>query len=287
MTSSNTAAQLLIQRLHHCKISQGATPLVMGILNVTPDSFSDGGRFFDSENALAQVRQMIAEGVDIIDVGGESTRPGAAEVACEDEINRVVPVIKAIRAEFDIPVSVDTSKGEVMKAAITAGATLINDVTALESPYALEVAADSDLPVCIMHMLGSPRTMQTNPQYESLVEDIIRYLQMRVEACVRAGINEKRIVIDPGFGFGKSLAHNYELLRHLERFNVLGLPVLVGMSRKTMIGNLLDIPPQERGNASAILSALAAERGAAVIRVHDVRQTVEAVKLVHAMSWLK
>ncbi len=258
-------------------------PLVMGILNVTPDSFSDGGRFAGRDAARAQAERMLAEGAAIIDVGGESTRPGADAVPTEVEMERVIPVVEMLVGELDAVVSVDTSKPEVMRAALAAGAAMINDVQALRQPGALEAMSGADVPVCLMHMQGLPRTMQTDPQYDDVVVDIIRFLKSRIEACVAAGISRERIVVDPGFGFGKTLAHNYELLARLEEFGELECPVLVGMSRKSMIGNLLDLPVAERVTASAILAALALERGANILRVHDVKETVQAVRLVEAL----
>lgn len=263
-------------------LAEGRKPLLMGILNITPDSFSDGGQFFDQALATSQVSSMLQQGADIIDIGGESTRPGAAEVSEQEELDRVIPVLQQLVSEQGVLISVDTSKTKVMAAALEAGAVMINDVTALGAPGAVEVIADSGVPVCLMHMLGSPRTMQTNPQYSNVVEDIIRFLTERVEACLKAGVGEHNIVLDPGFGFGKTLRDNYVLLRELPRFAALGFPVLVGMSRKSMIGELLQIPPNERANATAVLTALAAERGAAIVRVHDVRESAEALTLAHA-----
>ncbi len=200
---------------------------VMAILNVTPDSFSDGGKFNSLERALAQVEKMIAAGVSIIDVGGESTRPGAPDVALEDELQRVVPVIKAIRAKHhDVWISIDTSKAEVMRQAIEAGADLINDVRALQEPGALEVAAKANLPICLMHMKGQPRTMQTNPQYDDLMDDVSAFLQERIAACESVGIDKSQLILDPGFGFGKTIEHNYHMLAHLDKFHEFGLPIL-------------------------------------------------------------
>ncbi len=265
-------------------LQESPFPLVMGVLNVTPDSFSDGGLFSDINSALRHAEKMLAEGANIIDLGGESTRPGAVDISADEEIYRVIPVLKAISRELQVPVSVDTSKPEVMRAAIDAGAAMINDVKALQEPGALEVLSASGVSLCLMHMQGTPRTMQTAPQYDDVVEDIIHFLLSRVNACVAAGIEVSRIAIDPGFGFGKTLADNFTVLGHLGRFSELGYPVLAGFSRKSMLGQLLGLPVAQRVNASSVVAALAAERGVSILRVHDVRETVEAVRLVAAMK---
>ena len=257
--------------------------LVMGILNVTPDSFSDGGRFIGHDDALRQAERMMAEGAAIIDVGGESTRPGAAPVGEQEELDRVVPIIEAIAARLPVSISVDTSKAAVMREAVSAGATMINDVLALRGAGALETAAACDVPVCLMHMQGEPRTMQRDPRYGDVVEEVASFLVERREACVAAGIPASRVVLDPGFGFGKSLRHNLLLMRSLRRFAALG-PVLVGVSRKSMIGALLDdAPVEERLIGSVALAAYAAANGAVILRVHDVRETVEAVRVIAAV----
>lgn len=261
-----------------------SVPRVMGILNVTPDSFSDGGRYLDPAVAVARARQMVAEGAAIIDVGGESTRPGAAAVAAEDEIARVVPVIQALTAELSVPVSVDTSKPEVMRAAVAAGAGLINDVCALRQPGALQAAAELRVPVCLMHMQGEPRTMQQAPHYADVVAEVSAFLQERVAACVAAGIARERILLDPGFGFGKSLDHNLSLLKHLPALHALGLPLLVGMSRKRMIGAVLDAPLEDRLYGSVAVATLGAWLGAAIVRVHDVKATADALRMVAAVQ---
>lgn len=259
-------------------------PLVMGILNVTPDSFSDGGDFISPDAALERARQMVGEGADIIDVGGESTRPGAAPVSLEQELERVIPVIEAISRELPVPVSIDTSKAGVMSGAVSAGAGLINDVAALRGEGALEVAAKSGVPVCLMHMQGGPRTMQESPEYQDVVSDIRQFLVERIKACQAAGISRDRIVLDPGFGFGKTLGHNLELLRRLEEFSDIGLPLLVGISRKSMIGALLgDVPVTERLYGSLAAAVLAVERGAGILRVHDVKPTVDAIRVAQAV----
>ena len=255
---------------------------IMGILNVTPDSFSDGGAFLEHERAVAHARAMVAEGADIIDVGGESTRPGAKTVSAAQEIDRVVPVIESLSRKVQVPISVDTSKPEVMRAAVAAGAGFINDVRGLREPGALLEVAALERPVCLMHMRGEPGTMQNNPEYDDVVSDVRDFLKERVAAAVAAGISRERIVIDPGFGFGKTVAHNFELLRRLCELSALG-PVLVGLSRKSMIGKLLGLPVEHRQNASVALALLAAQNGAKILRVHDVAATVQAVRTWEAV----
>ncbi|NVN81931.1 MULTISPECIES: dihydropteroate synthase [unclassified Vibrio] len=259
-------------------------PHVMGILNVTPDSFSDGGKFNSLDNALLQAERMIQAGVSIIDIGGESTRPGAPDVSLEEELARVIPAIKAIRAKFDVWISIDTSKAEVMRQAVEAGADLINDVRALQEPSALEAAADANVPVCLMHMKGQPRTMQANPSYDDVLTDVEAFLQERVKACEVVGISKEQLILDPGFGFGKTIEHNYHLLAHLEKFHTLGLPVLAGMSRKSMIFKLLDKAPADCMVASVTCATIAAMKGAQIIRVHDVEDTLEAMKIIEVMN---
>ncbi len=255
-------------------------PHVMAILNVTPDSFSDGGKYNSIELALAQVDKMIKAGVSIVDVGGESTRPGAPDVSLEEELRRVVPVIKAIREKYDVWISVDTSKAEVMRQAIDAGADLINDIRSLQEPGALEVAAEANLPICLMHMKGQPRTMQVDPHYDDLTGDVSAFLEERIAACEAAGIDKSQLILDPGFGFGKTIEHNYHMLAHLEKFHEFGLPILAGMSRKSMIFKLLDKPAAECTNASVVCATIAAMKGAQIIRVHDFEETIEAMKVV-------
>ena len=259
-------------------------PHVMGILNVTPDSFSDGGKFNSLDNALQQAERMVQAGVSIIDIGGESTRPGAPDVSLEEELARVIPAIKAIRAKFDVWISIDTSKAEVMRQAVEAGADLINDVRALQEPGALQVAADANVPICLMHMKGQPRTMQANPSYGDVLQDVEAFLQERVEACEAVGISKEQLILDPGFGFGKTIQHNYHLLAHLEKFHSLGLPVLAGMSRKSMIFKLLDKVPADCMVASVTCATIAAMKGAQIIRVHDVEETLEAMKIIEVMN---
>ncbi|MEZ9297115.1 dihydropteroate synthase [Vibrio splendidus] len=259
-------------------------PHVMGILNVTPDSFSDGGKFNSLDNALLQAERMIQAGVSIIDIGGESTRPGAPDVSLEEELARVIPAIKAIRAKFDVWISIDTSKAEVMRQAVEAGADLINDVRALQEPGALQAAAEANVPVCLMHMKGQPRTMQASPTYDDVLTDVEAFLQERVEACEAVGISKDQLILDPGFGFGKTIEHNYHLLAHLEKFHTLGLPVLAGMSRKSMIFKLLNKAPADCMVASVTCAIIAAMKGAQIIRVHDVEDTLEAMKIIEVMN---
>lgn len=260
------------------------TARVMGILNVTPDSFSDGGHFHSIEDAFARAKKMIEAGVSIIDIGGESTRPGAPDVSLKEELQRTIPVIKAIREKHDVWISIDTSKAEVMRQAILAGADMINDVRALLEPNALEIAAQFDVPVCLMHMQGQPRTMQSNPNYNDVIVDIGTFLAERVEACERAGINKNRIVLDPGFGFGKSLQHNYEILDKLSDFHQFGFPILAGMSRKSMIFKLLNKKPSETVAASVACATVAAMKGAQILRVHDFEETLDALKIVQCLN---
>lgn len=251
---------------------------IMGILNVTPDSFSDGGKFAQIDKALHQVEVMMKGGANIIDIGGESTRPGAADVSEPDEIARIIPVLKAIKARFDVAVSIDTSKAIVMAEAIEQGADLINDVRALQNKNCLAVIAQSNIPVCLMHMQGMPRTMQENPQYTDLITDILSFFNDRINACQEAGINKKRIILDPGFGFGKTLEQNYQLLANLSAFKSLGLPLLSGTSRKSMIGNLLDRNVSERLPGSLTTAILSVQNGASIVRVHDVKETMDSMK---------
>lgn len=257
-------------------------PRVMGILNVTPDSFSDGGRHNSLNDALLHAHALISAGATMIDVGGESTRPGAAEVSEEEEIERVVPVVEAIARRFEVFISVDTSKPRVIRESASAGAHLINDVRSLQEPGALEAAADSGLPVCLMHMQGEPRTMQQAPHYDDLMGEVNAFFQQHIARCTAAGIAKQKLLLDPGFGFGKNLAHNYQLLARLSEFHHFGLPLLVGMSRKSMIGQLLNVPPEQRTIGSVACAVIAAMQGAQIVRVHDVKETVEAMRVVEA-----
>lgn len=258
-----------------------ARPLIMGIVNVTPDSFSDGGRFFDAEAACAHAQRLIEEGADLIDIGGESTRPGAAEVGVEDELRRVMPVVEAL-AGTGIPISVDTSKPQVMRAALAAGAAVINDVRALQLPGALETVAAADCGVVLMHMQGTPQTMQIDPRYEDVTAEVAAFLRARAEAAIAAGIAPERLAIDPGFGFGKTVDHNYELLARLREFAPLGLPLLVGISRKGMLKHATGRAVGERTVASVAAALLAVERGAHIVRVHDVAATRDALAVWRA-----
>lgn len=256
---------------------------IMGILNVTPDSFSDGGAHNSLDKALFHAERMIQSGAALIDVGGESTRPGAVAVSVQEELDRVIPVVEAIHHHFDTIISVDTSTPSVITEAAFVGAGLINDVRALQREGALESAAATNLPICLMHMQGQPTTMQVQPSYHDVVMDIHRFLEERMVACTKAGIHADRLLLDPGFGFGKSLVHNYQLLNQLEEFHQLGLPLLVGMSRKTMIGNVLnDCSSDQRLFGSLSAAVIAAMKGAAIIRVHDVAETYDALKIVEA-----
>lgn len=262
-------------------------PQVMGILNITPDSFSDGGRFNDTERALRQAEAMVAQGARFIDVGGESTRPGAPYVSEAEELERVIPVIEAIHQHLDVVISVDTSKAGVITAATKAGAALVNDVRALQEPGALEAAAKAAVPVCLMHMQGQPDTMQQAPHYRDVVTEVCDFLQTRADACTDAGIDRANIIVDPGYGFGKSVEHNYQLLAQLSSIQALGFPVLVGMSRKSMVGKVLNKQVQDRLAGSLALATLAAQAGANIIRVHDVAETVDAVNIVNQFLAVK
>ncbi|MBC7193363.1 dihydropteroate synthase [Marinobacter sp.] len=257
---------------------------VMGILNVTPDSFSDGGRFNRPDVALQRARQMVADGASFIDVGGESTRPGAAPVSAQEELDRVCPVVEVIRRELDTVISVDTSSPDVMREAATLGAGLINDVRSLTREGALEAAVAAELPVALMHMKGEPGVMQERPEYRNLLREVSGFLMDRVRVVERAGIPADRILLDPGFGFGKTLEHNLELLHSLERMKILGHPLFVGMSRKSMLGQITGREVEERLPASIAVATIAAMKGASVIRVHDVRETMDAVRVVAALE---
>lgn len=258
-------------------------PRIMGVLNITPDSFSDGGAWLSVENAVAHARQMADAGADIIDVGGESTRPGSAPVSAGEELQRVVPVIEALRAGIDVPVSIDTQKPAVMRAAVAAGAGMINDVNALQADGAIETAAALGVPVCLMHMQGVPETMQDEPGYRDVVAEVISFLGARAAACEAAGIAPGQIVLDPGFGFGKTVGHNLSLLRRLDALVALGYPVLVGLSRKSLIGKVLGLPVDKRLYPSIALAVLAVWQGASIVRCHDVRQTREAALMCRAV----
>lgn len=259
-------------------------PVIMGILNVTPDSFSDGGRWPEKNKAIDRALRMQEEGAHIIDIGGESTRPGAAPVTLEEELARVIPVIESLATQLTIPVSIDTSKAGVMRAAVEAGAGLINDVCALTGPGALQMAADLAVPVCLMHMQGKPRTMQSNPVYADVVKEVRDYLLARADACVELGISRERILLDPGFGFGKTLAQNIELFQALGQLAEQGYPLLVGVSRKSMIGEITSRSVDNRVVGSVTAAVLAVQHGASIVRVHDVAATTDALKLATALS---
>lgn len=261
-----------------------AHPQVMGILNVTPDSFSDGGRFAARDAALRHAAQMVSAGATLIDVGGESTRPGARPVSPLEELERVAPVVEAIAAELDVVISLDTSTPAVMREGARLGAGLINDVRALRRDGALEAAADTGLPVCLMHMRGEPGTMQESPHYVDVLAEVCDFLAERMAACAAAGIPPERVVLDPGFGFAKTLAHNLSLFKHLQGLHVLGRPLLVGVSRKSMIGQALGREVGERLYGGLALAALAVDKGACILRVHDVAETVDAVRMITAVQ---
>lgn len=254
-------------------------PHVMGILNVTPDSFSDGGNFNQIERAIAHARQMVSDGATLIDIGGESTRPGAPDVSEQEELDRVIPVIKRIAAELEVMISLDTSKVGVMREGCQAGAHLINDVRALQEEGALQAVAEARVPVCLMHMQGQPRTMQVEPHYDDLLGEVRGFFDERITACMAAGIAREQLLLDPGYGFGKTLAHNYQLLAAQKELLDYGLPLLVGMSRKSMIGNLLGRPVNERQAGSLACALIGMQHGARIIRVHDVRETMDALRV--------
>lgn len=256
-----------------------STPKIMGILNFTPDSFSDSGKFFQLDKALFQVETMLNQGASIIDIGGESTRPMAEEVMLEEELERVVPLVEAVRKRFDCWISVDSSKAQVMQEAAKVGMDLINDIRALQEPDALQTAARLALPVCIMHMQGQPRTMQLNPHYDDVVADVLKFMQQRTEQCLASGIKKENLIWDPGFGFGKNVQHNYCLLQQFSVFCEQGYPVLAGISRKSMIGAVLDKPVEQRTVGSVAAALIAAMKGASILRVHDVGETADALKI--------
>lgn len=260
------------------------TPRVMGIVNVTPDSFSDGGKFSQTRQAVAHALQLAEEGADILDIGGESTRPNAMHVSLQEELNRVMPVIESLVGQINIPLSIDTYKPQVMQAAIDAGASIVNDVRALQEEGALEIVAKSNAGVCLMHMQGTPQTMQNHPHYDDVVNEIKAFLAARLQASIDAGVAKSRIVLDPGFGFGKTREHNISLIRELESFISLGQPLLVGLSRKSVLGQVTGNDVDARLYASIAASVIAAQKGAKILRVHDVRATVEALKVVAAIQ---
>ena len=258
-------------------------PHVMGIVNVTPDSFSDGGKFASTNLAVEHALKLIAEGADILDIGGESTRPNAQPVSLEDELSRVIPVIEALSKISTVPLSIDTYKPEVMRQAIAAGADIVNDVRALQEPSALEIVARSNVGVCLMHMQGTPQTMQLEPYYADVVSEVRQFLVERMHAVLAQGIAKNRILLDPGFGFGKTRAHNIALIQHLDKFTEIGQPLLVGLSRKSVLGSIAGGDEGQRLYASLAASVISAMKGAKILRVHDVKATVEALKIVTAV----
>lgn len=258
-------------------------PLVMGIVNVTPDSFSDGGHHASTQAAIVHARRLIVEGADILDVGGESTRPGAAVVGEQEELDRILPVIEGLRG-IPVPISIDTYKPAVMRAALAAGASMVNDVNALQSEGAIDAVLSSDAAVCLMHKQGNPDTMQHRPVYRNVMEEVGTFLRERIAVLEAVGVTRERIVIDPGFGFGKTIEHNLELLRHLDALKVLGVPILAGLSRKSMLGAITGRDVGDRVAASVAAAMLATQRGAAIVRVHDVRETVDALKILQAVK---
>lgn len=257
-------------------------PQIMGILNVTPDSFSDGGRFDQLGKALAQVEQMLNDGAAIIDIGGESTRPGAPLVSLNQELDRVIPVIERIRQHHDCWISIDTSKAQVMTEAVAAGANLINDVRALQAPGALDAAIAAKVPVCLMHMQGQPQTMQDAPQYSDVIEDVLGFFEARINQCVAAGLDYNKIIVDPGFGFGKTMEHNFALIKHFNRFEQFGLPLLAGLSRKSMFEHLLGAKVDQRLASSLAGALLCVQNGARIVRVHDVKATADVLAVYNA-----
>ncbi|BCE00521.1 dihydropteroate synthase [Marinicellulosiphila megalodicopiae] len=257
---------------------------IMGILNVTPDSFSDGGQFNQLNQALTHAEFMLKNGADIIDIGGESTRPGATAVSDEEELNRVIPVINALKKEFNCLISVDTSNPKVMWEAYNSGADLINDVRALSRENALEIAAKTNLPICLMHMQGSPLTMQIKPNYENILEEVCDFFRLKIKQCQTAGISQEKLILDIGFGFGKTLEHNLQMLNQLETFHSLDLPLLIGISRKSMLGQITGLPEDQRLHASLSAAVISAMKGAQILRVHDVPQTKQALQIVDAMN---
>ncbi|MCQ4310049.1 dihydropteroate synthase [Pseudomonas stutzeri] len=280
----------MTEMLHPTRLSCGSRvldlsrPHVMGILNVTPDSFSDGGRHVGVDAALRHAEAMVSAGATLVDIGGESTRPGARVVSPLEELERVAPVVEAISRELDVVISVDTSTPAVIRESARLGAGLINDVRSLSRDGALDAAADSGLPVCLMHMRGEPADMQNDPRYDDVAADVLGFLRERMEVCISVGIPAERIVLDPGFGFAKTLSHNLSLFKHMEQLHVLGRPLLVGVSRKSMIGQTLERDVAHRLYGSLGLAALAVAKGASILRVHDVAETIDVVRMVAAVQ---
>tara|TARA_B100001094_G_C18189590_1_gene806186 strand:+ start:2441 stop:3283 length:843 start_codon:yes stop_codon:yes gene_type:complete len=260
------------------------SPLIMGILNVTPDSFFDGNRFNTLDKALTQARSLVASGADILDIGGESTKPYAAPVSLDEELSRVIPVIERVTQEIDVTISIDTYKPEVMQAAVQAGAQMINDVKALQAPGALSQAAKLNVPVCLMHMQGTPQSMQNKPTYQDTVDDVMQFFEERIAACIAEGMSKENMILDPGFGFGKTLEDNYKLLAHLKRFKQFNLPMLVGVSNKSMIGDVLDKPSDQRLIGTVTASLMAYQQGADIIRVHDVGSMRDSILIMQVYN---
>jgi dihydropteroate synthase len=260
-------------------------PLIMGVLNVTPDSFSDGGAYYDREKAVDRAHDMIAQGADIIDIGGESSRPGALPLSLTEELARVIPVIERLRAESDVCISIDTTKAQVMQTAVCAGASIINDITALRDEQALATAAQLKVPVCLMHMQGEPQTMQNNPQYkQDVVDEINDFFHQRIEACVSAGLARKNLILDPGFGFGKTPEHNLRIVKQLAKFHHYQLPIMLGVSRKSTLGIILNTPVDKRVAGGLAIAVIAALQGLAIIRTHEVAETKQALMMVQAVN---
>lgn len=273
----------MIQNADGYPLLQEGRAAIMGILNATPDSFSDGGLFISVSKAVDHVARMIDEGADIIDIGGESTRPGASPVSADEEMERVIPIIEAVSQRFGVIISIDTSKATVMQAAVNAGAGMINDVRALKEEDALQAAVKMAVPVCLMHMQGQPQSMQDKPVYADVTTDVREFLSERVDQCLEAGMDLNNIILDPGFGFGKTTQQNFQLLNELERIRSHDLPVLAGLSRKSMIGQTLNLGVNERVSASIALALLAVLNGANIIRLHDVKETCQAVRMIEAV----
>lgn len=280
MTSHSELTSPFICGKYQLKLSR---PHVMGIVNVTPDSFSDGGKYTSTQAAVSHALTLIAEGADILDIGGESTRPGAAPVSLDEELSRVIPVIEGLKGVSTVPLSIDTYKPEVMRQAIAAGADMVNDVRALQEPGALDVVVNTNLGICLMHMQGNPQTMQMAPHYEDVVVEVEQFLADRLQACISHGIAKTRIILDPGFGFGKTREHNIRLIQQLEKLHSIGQPLLVGLSRKSVLGAIAGGDENQRLYASIAASVISAMKGAQIVRVHDVKATVDALKVVTAI----
>jgi dihydropteroate synthase len=264
---------------------QYSNAMIMGVLNITPDSFSDGGQYLTIDKAISRAQLMIDQGADMIDIGGESNRPDASQVSIDEEVGRVIPVIEALSKLINVPISIDTSKAKIMQLAIEAGASMINDVRALQSKLSLEIVASTAKDVCLMHMQGDPKTMQNNPIYTDVIDEIKHFFEQRIEACINAGISQNKIILDPGFGFGKTLNHNLEILRRLDEFKSFGLRILVGMSRKSMIGTILNNRNTDGRTIGSVTAAIiASQNGANIVRVHDILETKDAFKVLQSVA---